>query len=152
MSSLGLPRETKARQCNALKSNSSNKPSIGCPQPRKTSRLQSIVPDEKSHQNVTKLWGPPWLIPEVMTATQAVLSRSCVYFRWTPHPVIVTMRDNRDYIRDLLYSYYTTITGWGVLLMCTSQYGPLQFLRNPYALTGSSEPPGFSSPQTLNPT
>ena len=37
-------------------------------------------------------------------------------FRWTPHAVIVTMRDNRDYIRVLLYSYYTTITGWGVLL------------------------------------
>ena len=38
------------------------------------------------------------------------------YLRWTPHPVIVTIRDNRDYIRVLLYSYYTTITGWGVLL------------------------------------
>ena len=37
-------------------------------------------------------------------------------FRWTPHPVIVTIRDNKDYIRVLLYSYYTTITGWGVLL------------------------------------
>ena len=37
-------------------------------------------------------------------------------FWWTPHPVIVTIRDNRDYIRVLLYSYYTTITGWGVLL------------------------------------
>ena len=24
--------------------------------------------------------------------------------------------DNKDYIRVLLYSYYTTITGWGVLL------------------------------------
>ena len=31
-----------------------------------------------------------------------------------PHPVIVTIGDNRDYIRVLLYSYYTT--GWGVLL------------------------------------
>ena len=37
-------------------------------------------------------------------------------FKWTPHPVIVTRRDNRDCIRVLLYSYYTTITGWGVLL------------------------------------
>ena len=27
--------------------------------------------------------------------------------RWTPHPVIVTIRDNKDYIRVLLYSYYT---------------------------------------------
>ena len=25
---------------------------------------------------------------------------------WTPHPVIVTIGDNRDYIRVLLYSYY----------------------------------------------
>ena len=28
----------------------------------------------------------------------------------------MTIRDNRDYIRVLLYSYYTTITGWGVLV------------------------------------
>ena len=34
-----------------------------------------------------------------------------------PHPVIVTIMDNRDYIRVLLYSYFTAITGWGVLLM-----------------------------------
>ena len=30
-----------------------------------------------------------------------------------PRPVIVTIRDHGDYIRVLLYSYYTTITGWG---------------------------------------
>ena len=42
--------------------------------------------------------------------------RSRVLSRWTPHPVIVTIMDNRDYIRFLLYSYYTTITGWEVLL------------------------------------
>ena len=24
--------------------------------------------------------------------------------------------DNKDYIRVLLYSYYTTLTGWGVLI------------------------------------
>ena len=30
---------------------------------------------------------------------------------------MVTIGDIRDYIRVLLYSYYTTITGWGVLLM-----------------------------------
>ena len=29
---------------------------------------------------------------------------------WTPNPVIVTIRDNRGYIR-LSYSYYTTMTG-----------------------------------------
>ena len=34
------------------------------------------------------------------------------HFRWTPHPEIVTIRHNRDYTRVLLYSYYTTITGW----------------------------------------
>ena len=38
------------------------------------------------------------------------------WLRWTPHPVILTIRDNRDYIRVLLYSYSTTITGRGVLL------------------------------------
>ena len=32
--------------------------------------------------------------------------------------MIVTIGHNRDYIRVLLYSYYTTITGWGVLLTC----------------------------------
>ena len=36
-------------------------------------------------------------------------------------PVIVTIGDNRDCIRVLLYSYYTTITGWGVLLTDTFQ-------------------------------
>ena len=33
----------------------------------------------------------------------------------------MTTRDNRDYMRVLLYSYYTTITGWGVLLKYTYQ-------------------------------
>ena len=42
-----------------------------------------------------------------------------VYIRWTPNPVIVTMRNSQDYIRALLYSEYTTITGWGVLLIFT---------------------------------
>ena len=27
-----------------------------------------------------------------------------ILLRWTPHPVIVTIRDNKDYIRVLLYS------------------------------------------------
>ena len=30
----------------------------------------------------------------------------------------MTIRDNRDYIRVLSYSDYTTVTGWGVLLIC----------------------------------
>ena len=42
---------------------------------------------------------------------QVLSSRSCL-LRWTPHPVIVIIRDNRDYIRVLFYSYYTTIKGW----------------------------------------
>ena len=49
-------------------------------------------------------------------------------FRWTPHPVIVTIRDNRDCIRVLLYSYYTTITGWGVLLKNPGEYSPHSLL------------------------
>ena len=34
-----------------------------------------------------------------------------VHVRWTPHPVIVTIKDNGDSIMVLFYSYYTTITG-----------------------------------------
>ena len=41
------------------------------------------------------------------------LSGSSEYVRCTPHPVIVTIRNNRDHIRVLLYSSHTTITGWG---------------------------------------
>ena len=37
-------------------------------------------------------------------------------FRWTPHPVIVTLRDNKEYIRALFNPYYPTITRWAVLL------------------------------------
>ena len=40
-----------------------------------------------------------------------------VEVRRTPHPVIV--RETSNCIRVLLYSYYTTITGLGVLLSCT---------------------------------
>ena len=39
--------------------------------------------------------------------------------RWTPHPKIVTIGATRDHIKVLLYSFYTTVTGWGVL---TSSY------------------------------
>ena len=34
-----------------------------------------------------------------------------------PPPSNSDYRDTRDYIRVLVYSYYTTITGWGVLLI-----------------------------------
>ena len=33
-------------------------------------------------------------------------------------------RDNRDYTRVFLYSYYPTITGWGVLLMYGTHHKP----------------------------
>ena len=36
-----------------------------------------------------------------------------------PHSVIVTIRENTNYIRVLLYSYRTTITGGGIHLMKT---------------------------------
>ena len=47
---------------------------------------------------------------------RVLLRAMSLHFKWTPHPVLVTIRENRDYIRVLLFSYYTTITGWGVLL------------------------------------
>ena len=49
-----------------------------------------------------------------------------------PHPVIVAIRDNKDYIRALLFSYSTTITGCGVLLMYTQQqaYPPRNLRRH----------------------
>ena len=37
-----------------------------------------------------------------------------------PRPIIGAIRDNKDYIRVLLYSYYTTITERGVLLRNTN--------------------------------
>ena len=40
-------------------------------------------------------------------------SMTTALLRWTPRPVIVTIRDNGDYVRVLLYAYYTTITAWG---------------------------------------
>ena len=42
---------------------------------------------------------------------------TCIYVKRTPHPVIVTLRDNKDYIKVLFFYYYTTITGWGLLLI-----------------------------------
>ena len=38
--------------------------------------------------------------------------------------IIVTIRDTRNYIRALVYSYYTTITGWEVLLMNRLKFNP----------------------------
>ena len=44
----------------------------------------------------------------------SIAAHTCL--RRTPHPVIVTIRDSSNYIWVLLYSYYTTLTEWGVLL------------------------------------
>ena len=41
------------------------------------------------------------------------MTSSTLYVKWTPHPVIVTIKDTKDYTRVLLCSYYTAITGWG---------------------------------------
>ena len=35
-----------------------------------------------------------------------------------PYPVIVTLRDNKDCTRVLLYFYHSTIAGWEVLRLC----------------------------------
>ena len=87
--------------------------------------------------------GVPFLggkLPNIKRVARKARSRQ-EYPRWTPHPVIVTIRDNRDYIRVLLYSYYTTITGWGVLLnisaacsadLPTAVTRPLQWLVSYY--------------------
>ena len=50
------------------------------------------------------------LEPYVLSGCHSNSSRTRGDLRWTPHPVIVTIRDNRDHIRVLLYSDYTTIT------------------------------------------
>ena len=31
------------------------------------------------------------------------------YLRWTPHPVTVTIRDDKNHVRVLIYSHYITI-------------------------------------------
>ena len=63
---------------------------------------------EKKMETTIVYWGYIRIMEKKMETT--------VLLRWTPHPVIVITRDNRDYIRVRLYSSYTTTTGWGVLL------------------------------------
>ena len=41
------------------------------------------------------------------------------YVKWTPHPVIVTIRDNRDHIRVLFIFLLYHLQGGGVLLRYT---------------------------------
>ena len=52
-----------------------------------------------------------------------------------PPPVIVTIRDNRDYIGVLLYCYSITITRWGVLLMDTVLHKPEESALEGWALS-----------------
>ena len=49
----------------------------------------------------------------VRLPTSLIMDIPDMLLRWTPDPVIVMSGGKRDYIRVLLYSYYTTITGWG---------------------------------------
>ena len=62
-----------------------------------------------------------------------------------PHPVIVTIRETSIYIKVLLYSYYATITGWGVHLMQTPK---------PVLLNRKLQPrsPKNPEPPALSPT
>ena len=46
-----------------------------------------------------------------------------VSFRLPLRPVIVTIRDTKDCIRVLRYSYETTITGWGCPPTVSSRLG-----------------------------
>ena len=63
---------------------------------------------------------PYWVAVKEVRGCHSLGATLCpIYLRWTPHPVIVAIRDNTDYIRVLLYSYYTTITGRGLLLIYT---------------------------------
>ena len=54
-----------------------------------------------------------------------ILWQHTTLIRWTPHPVIMTIRDNRDDVGVLLYSYCTLLQGWGVLLRRRAQVGHL---------------------------
>ena len=53
-------------------------------------------------------------------------SKTCplrIYFRWTPHRVIVDKLDNGNHFRVLLCSQYT-ITGWGGGVLLTYALNP----------------------------
>ena len=64
---------------------------------------------------IRSILGPPYF--GKLPCEQSHLDCTGVKGSFKQNPsIIVTIRDNRDYIRVLLYSYYTTITGWGVPL------------------------------------
>ena len=60
------------------------------------------------------MWGGT---PDESKACAGTFQESWVWVRRTPHPVIVSIRDNEDYFMVVLYSYYTTITGWAGFLL-----------------------------------
>ena len=72
-----------------------------------------MIPHMPDQRLFMKNEGPRKGKKSVLSTTAYCSSKTQVYFRWTPHPVIVTIRDNRDYIRVLLYSSYTTIKEGG---------------------------------------
>ena len=56
----------------------------------------------------------------------------------------MTIRDSRDYFRVLSYSYYTTITGWEVLLIYEFQSPGCK--GSSFALLGKGSQSGVLSP------
>ena len=73
-----------------------------------------------------------------------------VYVRWTPQPVIVTIMDNKDYIRVLLYSIIPLLQGGGVLLKYMGgcqNYDPFWGTLNSRCriMTGSKRDPTFDN-------
>ena len=79
-------------------------------------RIRFPDPLLRSSKLLYLFWAPAFDCASVFCLDGSALRKRQGCLRWTPHPVIVTIMDNKDYIRVLLYSYYTTITGWGVLL------------------------------------
>ena len=67
-------------------------------------------------------WVEGLLSPKARKRQTNPLENPCNHLGGPPHPVIVAIRDNKDDIKVLLYSYYTTITGWGVLLSNHKSY------------------------------
>ena len=53
-------------------------------------------------ENLTPLKTPTMC--NFLSTRDMYIESAAIYLRWTPHPVIVTITDNRDYIRVLLYS------------------------------------------------
>ena len=76
------------------------------PKPRLThikgTNLKSLI-----HSNCTRTTGP------IGTQLGSTVGLSHILTRWTPHPVIVTIRENRGYIGVLLYPIIPLLQGGG---------------------------------------